>query len=99
MRNTEGNFPVLDNACDQQIAAKGLSTPQDAAAILLHRLVRRPATTLRQWPHHLIIGILTDRVIRSSMSAWNRLIEHGPKTFFGDAFFQGVELASSTCGG
>ena len=28
------------NARDQQIAAKGLSTPQDAIAILLHRLVR-----------------------------------------------------------
>jgi hypothetical protein len=28
------------NGRDQQIAAKGLSTPQDAIAILLHRLVR-----------------------------------------------------------
>jgi len=28
------------NARDQQIAAKGLSTPLDAIAILLHRLVR-----------------------------------------------------------
>jgi hypothetical protein len=31
------------NARDQQIAAKGLSTPQDAIAILLHRLVRPAA--------------------------------------------------------
>jgi len=31
---------LLANACDQQIAAKGLSTPLDAIAILLHRLVR-----------------------------------------------------------
>jgi hypothetical protein len=30
------------NGRDQQIAANGLSTPQDAIAILLHRLVRRP---------------------------------------------------------
>jgi hypothetical protein len=28
------------NGRDQQIAANGLSTPQDAIAILLHRLVR-----------------------------------------------------------
>jgi hypothetical protein len=37
------------NARDQQIAANGLSTPQDAIAILLHRLVRpivdRPVST------------------------------------------------------
>ena len=32
------------NARDQQIAANGLSTPQDAIAMLLHRLVR-PAST------------------------------------------------------
>jgi len=32
---------VWPNARDQQIAAKGLSTPQGAIAILLHRLVRR----------------------------------------------------------
>ena len=32
------------NDRDQQIAAKGLSTPQDAIAILLHRLVRRLPT-------------------------------------------------------
>jgi hypothetical protein len=31
-------FPT-QNDRDQQIAAKGLSTPQDAIAILLHRLV------------------------------------------------------------
>ena len=30
----------MPNAGDQQIAAKGLSTLQDAIAILLHRLVR-----------------------------------------------------------
>jgi hypothetical protein len=29
------------NACDQQLAAKGLSTPQDTAASLLHRVVRQ----------------------------------------------------------
>ena len=34
---------LLRNARDQQIAAKGLSTPQDAIAILLHRLVRPAA--------------------------------------------------------
>jgi len=33
---------LLANGRDQQIAANGLSTPQDAIAILLHRLVRRP---------------------------------------------------------
>ena len=37
------------NARDQQIAANGLSTPLDAIAILLHRLVRpivdRPVST------------------------------------------------------
>jgi hypothetical protein len=36
-------LPELSNGRDQQIAAKGLSTPQDAAAILLHRLVRPAA--------------------------------------------------------
>ena len=30
------------NGRDQQIAANGLSTPQEVIAILLHRLVRRP---------------------------------------------------------
>jgi hypothetical protein len=30
----------MPNGRDQQIAANGLSTPQDAIAILLHRLVR-----------------------------------------------------------
>jgi len=34
-------YPIpSDNGRDQQIAANGLSTPQDAIAILLHRLVR-----------------------------------------------------------
>jgi hypothetical protein len=39
-------FPTYANARDQQIAAKGLSTPQDAIAILLHRLVRHVAVSV-----------------------------------------------------
>jgi len=40
--NRLASFTALlaDNGRDERIAAKGLSTPQDAIAILLHRLVR-----------------------------------------------------------
>ena len=35
------SVPIRPNACDQQLAAEGLSLPQDAIASLLHRLVRQ----------------------------------------------------------
>jgi len=49
------------NVRDQQIAAKGPSIPQDAFAILLHRLVRRDVADLLR-KEFLILVVVADPV-------------------------------------
>ena len=51
------------NACDQQIAAKGLSTPQDAIAILLHRVVM---------PLYRVLADYGDRYVISKGLSYSR---------------------------
>ena len=100
-------YPIpSDNGSDQWLATDGLSTPQDATAILLHRLVRRDKAALLS-EQLLILIVVTDPVpeervvLKNRQSTVTRTNTHGPN---GSALLEsqggmpGISLPKTICG-